>query len=134
MPFNFQRFTDTDSSFSAKVTIRKTGQLGFNLGAINLYSIRAYDYCVLYFDLEDRVVGIELTNDKCEGAVEIKKNEANTYVRAKNFCDRFQIHYTESHSHGLEKDHESGFLFFRIDDVNQAKDIDPEEMENNQGE
>ncbi len=83
MSFNFVRFTDTETSFAASVTIRATGQMGFSSGAQNLYQIRSYDYCVLYFDAERRVIGIELAKEHCDGAIPIKKSDSNTHIRAR---------------------------------------------------
>jgi len=114
MAFRFVKFTDTETSYSASVTIRATGQMGFSSGAQNLYSIKDYDYCILYFDQDRRVVGMELKKENCEGAIPIKKSDSNTHIRAKNFCDRFEIDYTKSHRHRLRKDPESGFLYFEL--------------------
>jgi hypothetical protein len=114
MAFNFQKFTDTKSSFFAKATIRRTGQIGFNAGAINALKITEFVYAILYFDPEQRIVGIELTNTDGPGAIEIKKSETNTFVRARNFCDRFDIDYEESRTYRLLRDPESGFLYFSL--------------------
>jgi hypothetical protein len=115
MKFKFEKFTDTDTSFAARVTIRRTGQIGFNTGAINSFGVRDAEYCILYFDPENRVVGMELTKEKCEGAIQIKKSDANTYVRAKNFCDRYTIDYSKSHRYELKRESATGFLYFELD-------------------
>jgi len=114
VPFQFEKFTDTESSFAARITIRQTGQFGFNTGAINRYSMNDFSYCVLYFDPIRKAVGLELKSEQCEGGIEIKKTDSNTYLRAKNFCDRYGIDYSESHRFELRKEEESGFLFFEI--------------------
>lgn len=116
MAFNFKKFTAIDTSFDAKVTIRKTGQIGFNSGAINSFKIRDYDYAVLYFDAEYRAVGIGLMQ-KCEdGAIPLKKGTANTYLRAKNFCDCYHIDYSESRRYSLKRDEDSGLFYFCLDE------------------
>jgi hypothetical protein len=135
MPFNFVKFTDTETSFAASVTIRATGQMGFSAGAQNLYSIRDYDYCVFYFDPEKRAVGIELTKENSDGAIPIKKSDSNTHVRAKNFCDKFGIDYSKSHRHRLKKDAQSGLLFFELgqeeeDTEEDGGEIAPTEKDN----
>ncbi|WDI40227.1 hypothetical protein [Bremerella sp. P1] len=114
MAFNFQKFTDTDTSFVARITVRQTGQLGFNAGAINRFDINSYEKAILYFDPVERVVGIELTNENSEGAIDIKRSPTNTYIRAKNFCDRFEIDYKESHRFELQKDSDTGLLIFEL--------------------
>lgn len=115
MSFKFVRFTETDASFLAKAAIRQTGQLGFTAGAVNRYRIGDFDFAVLYFDAENRVVGIELTKERGEGAIPIKKSKTNTYIRAKNFCDRFEIDYSRSHRYDLRRDDQTGFLYFELD-------------------
>lgn len=128
MNFNFQRFTDTEASFAARITVRQTGQLGFNVGAINRYKIREYRYAILYFDPENRVVGLELTNDReSPGAIEIKQSDSNTYIRAKNFCDRFGIEYETMSRHELKRDSESKYLYFVLDE----KQDEPDDGEEN---
>ena len=117
MAFNFEKFTDTKASFAAKVTVRRTGQLGLNAGALNSFRIKDYTYAVLYFDPDERVVGIEMTNENGLGAIEIKKSETNTFIRARNFCDRYGIDYSDSKSYRLLRDNETGFLFFHLEDA-----------------
>ena len=116
MGFNFERFTETSTSFDAKVTIRTTGQLGFNAGAINKYGIGKYSYAALYFDRQEAVVGIELLDQPSEGTIGLRKSDVNTYVPAKNFCDRYGIAYKKAMRYALERDQSSGLLIFRLDE------------------
>jgi hypothetical protein len=122
MPFNFERFTDTESSYAARITIRQTGQFGFNTGALNRFKIKDYSSGVLYYDAGNRVVGIELSATNQQDALEIKKGETNTFLRAKNFCDKYSIDYSKSRRYELRKDEESGFLYFDL-----QKELDPKE-------
>jgi hypothetical protein len=129
--FKFEKFVDTDKSFSARVTIRqRTGQFGFNAGAINLHKVRDFKFAVLYFDRESQVVGIGLTNEIETGAIEIKQAASNTYVRAKNFCDKYGIDYSESHAHELKKQEESGLLYIEL----ERKEEPEEEIDSQEGE
>lgn len=117
MGFKFQKFTEVDDSFAAKVTIRqRTGQLGFSSGSINRFGINDYKYIVLFFDNDNRVVGLSPEKENVEGAIEIKHRPGNTYVTAKNFLDKFDIGYADSTRYELKKDRESGLLFFRLAD------------------
>ncbi|QDT82281.1 hypothetical protein Mal35_57740 [Gimesia maris] len=130
MGFNFQKFTEVDESFAARVTVRqKTGQIGFNGGAVNRYSISKYDYIVLYFDPDKRVVGLGLEHEKTVGVISINHKKGNTYVRAKNFLDKYGIDYEESHRHELKKDDESGILYFCLNEL--AEEDMLEETEQN---
>ncbi len=131
MGFNFERFTDTDSSFAARVTVRqRTGQIGFNTGAINRFKIRDYKFAILYFDEHEKAVGIELTNEMQGGAIEIKQSRSNTYIRGKNFCDLHGIDYKSVHRLELRKDEETGFLFFRLgEEIKSAAEENESESE-----
>ena len=114
MAFNFQKFTETGSSFAARITVRQTGHFGFNVGAINRFSIADYEFVVLYFDPDQRVIGMELRKEPTENSIEIKKSDSNTFIRAKNFCDRYGIDYRGSHRFELRKDDETGYLYFDL--------------------
>lgn len=115
--FEFEKFVEVDSSFSAKVTVRqKTGQIGFNSGAINRFKIDNFSYSILYFDPTYRVVGIQLVDAEQPGAIKISKKSSNTYITAKNFLDKYGINYENSHRHDLERDTDSGFLYFHVDE------------------
>jgi hypothetical protein len=114
--FRFERFTDVDRAFDAKVTVRSNGQLGLNTGAVNLYTIREFTHVILYYDRDARVVGIELCNNaKVPGAIKIIHGFGNVFIKAKNFCDKYAIPYAKSRRFELKRDEESGFLFFNLD-------------------
>jgi hypothetical protein len=106
----------------------------FNTGAINRFKIRDYKFAILYFDEQENAVGIELTNEMQDGAIEIKQSRSNTYIRGKNFCDLHGIDYTSAHRYELRRDEETGFLFFRPSEeiksaAGQDNEADSEEPE-----
>lgn len=122
MGFNWIPFTDTETSFAARVTIRQTGQFGFTSGAVNRFKLNDYMYAVLYFDESQRAVGIELTNFKKPGAIEIKKSSSNTYLRSKNFCDKYGIDYSKASRYCLREDGRNTFLYFLLADAEDGAD------------
>lgn len=116
MGFNFTKFTQVNDSFAARVSIRqRTGQIGFNSGACNAFGITDHEYVILYYDEAQRAIGLTLEKEKSDGCIEIKSSKSNTYIRAKNFLDRFQIDYSASRRFELRKERDSGFLYFLID-------------------
>ncbi len=116
--FTFEKFTEPGKRFTSRVTIRRgTGQLGFNIGAINRFRIRDFAYASLYFDHRQRAVGIGLLTEQEAGAVEIKQSPANTYILVKRFFDRYRIVYTTSRKFTLRKDADSGLLVFSLDEA-----------------
>lgn len=124
MKLGFIKFTEVNSPFRAKVTVRqKTGQIGFSSGAVNKYGISKYTCLVMYYAPEDRIVGLQLTNDEsAEGAIRIVKRKANNYFSAKNFLDCFGVDYTHSTRFDLERDAETGMLYFCLDKGEKAED------------
>jgi len=115
MEFKFERFSDVGESFAARVTIRQTGQFGFNAGAKNRFRIADYDYCVLYYDSSNRAVGIQLVSEECKDAIGIRKSDANTYIPSRNFCEKYAIDYSISQRFELKQDPNSGYLYFELD-------------------
>ena len=121
MDFQFERFTDVEASYVARVTVRQTGQFGFNSGAKNRFGLADYDYSILYFDPDKRVVGIELLREMCDDSIQIKKSDANTYIPSRNFCEKYGIDYSESHRYELKQDPKSGVLYFELDKELKAR-------------
>jgi hypothetical protein len=124
MAFNFVKFTETDASFAARVTIRQTGQFGFNIGSVNLYNIREYKFAVLYYDKSQHVVGIQLTKETCDGAIELVLAPNNCFVKAKNFCEKFQIDYSSPRRFRLKREEQSGILYFELDRPLEGRAVD----------
>lgn len=127
MGFNFKKFTDVDSSFAARISIRQNGQFGFNSGAINKFRVDDFNYCFLYFDSEFRAVGIELSRNEEGGCLQIQKQKKNTYIRAKNFLDKYEIDYGSSSRYELRRDEATNFLYFLLEDREEEEEP-PSEM------
>ena len=116
MRFKFEKFTEVDASFAARVTIRqRTGQIGFNAGAVNRFSLQGYGYSVLYFDTENKVIGMEPVKEKVEGAIEIKHRPSNTYLSAKNFLDKYGIDAIAAHVRMLSGSLIEGMVAMELD-------------------
>jgi hypothetical protein len=132
MGFRFEKFTDINKSFAARVTIRqRTGQIGFNQGAINRFALDKYRFAVLYYDCDSRVIGIQPVAEATEGAIEIKRrpteNPTNTYISAKNFLDKYAVEYRASHGHELKLDESTGFLYLELQEVVDESEEESEE-------
>ena len=91
----FEKFTLKGKSFRPKISLRKNGHIGFNQAAIEKFSMTRYDYAVLFYDRENKKIGIKLTNDAEEGACKLKVKETNAYVAAKAFLDYYGIDYSK---------------------------------------
>lgn len=88
----FVRFTEVGKSFAARVSISVRGMVSFNEGARHKFKLDEYEYCVLYYDKEENLVGVELTKDKTsEGAIKLRKRVTGADVGAKSFLHYFDI-------------------------------------------
>lgn len=87
----FQKFVETGRSFRPKVTIRRTGSLGFTIAAIKKFDINEYPYAVLYYDSEGQKIGIKPTAEPEDGAVKINRARQSTWISAKRFFDFYEI-------------------------------------------
>jgi hypothetical protein len=128
MPFNFEKFSDTESSFNARVSIRRTGQFGFNSGAANKYRLNDFPFVVLYFDSTKRAIGLEFQMEKVPGAVELNRNPSNIFIRSKNFCDRYGIDYAEASRYPLRRDDGTGFLYFELEEGEKGEENASDEL------
>lgn len=120
--FNFEKFTEVDASFTPRVAIRQNGQIGFSSGAVNKYKIDQFSYCVLYFDADSRVIGVSLEKEEVEGAIAIRSTKANTYIRAKNFLEKYRVDYSSSSRYELMDEKESGILYFELTEESEASE------------
>lgn len=106
----FERFTKTGKSFVPKLSIRRTGQLGFNQGAVDEFKMANFEYMVLFFDSDNNKIGVKLTNDVESGACKLRVRDGNASISAKAFLDCYGINYTESSRYLLKWDEEAKLL------------------------
>lgn len=125
--FEFERFTEVNKSFSARITIRQNGQIGFNGGARNQYGVASHRFAVLFFDRNSKAVGILLTDNEQEpGALRITSTKQNTFIAGRPFLELYGISYEKSRRFRLEK--RGDLLVFELEKpLNSAleKPLDP---------
>ena len=80
MPYNFEKFTAIGGSFAQKVSIRNTGALGLSQGVMRKQNLtEGHWYAVLYFDEENKAIGIRFTEDGEEdGAIRVQRRPSPT--------------------------------------------------------
>ena len=79
------------------VTIRQSGEIAFNKGAAEQY-LDSQTHAILYYDDEDKRVGVELTTDEAaEGArpIRMKDGLPGAVISSKVFFDAFNIPYQD---------------------------------------
>jgi hypothetical protein len=88
----FLKFTETARSYRAKCSLRSNGTIGFNGGAVNKFDLGKYDWAVLFFDKERRLIGIQPTkNEKEEGVHKINRGKTGAWVAARRFLDYYEL-------------------------------------------
>ena len=113
----FERFTKIRGrSFVPKVGIWARGQIGFNKGAMEKFRIQDYDFAVLFFDEEERKIGIKLTNDpKEEGANKIIKRATGSSFSANAFLNTFDIKHDATRQYDVEFDETEKLLVVQLE-------------------
>ena len=111
----FERFTQIGRGYKPKVSITKSGQIGFNQGAFKHFELDDYQYAVLYYDKDNLRIGIGLTNDHSEaGACKIRKRASGADISARSFFSFYGIDYTESHRYDAVWEEDEGKIIVRL--------------------
>ena len=93
----FERFTKTRGrGYLPKASIWGKGQIGFNQGAVEKYSLNNFEYAVLFYDKGNQRIGIRFTNEKEDGIVKlIKRPGSGVSLSAKAFLLFYSIDYSK---------------------------------------
>lgn len=88
----FERFTDVKRRISEpKITIRLSGAMTLSSGAVKKFSADQYKHAVLYFDRDERKIGIRLTNEPEEGAVRLIVKKSFVQLSIGAFIKHYDI-------------------------------------------
>ncbi len=116
----FVRYTKSIKSYLPKISIWKRGQIGFNQGAIAKCNLIDYKYAILFYDEDEKKIGIQFTNDPSEkGVIKIVKAKTGVSISAKSFLGiygllhdktiNYNVYYDENNKLYIidlkEKDH-----------------------------
>lgn len=110
----FKKFTEVGKSFNSKASINPRGIIGFTNGARTRYNIDEYESASLYYDEDERKIGIELKKGVAnneEDSIKIRiRQTTGADIFAKSFFDFFKIDLKNTKIYELSKDSETGFL------------------------
>ena len=107
----FKKFTETGRGFKPQASIWSRGQISFNQGAVKRYKIDAFKHAVMFYDPDNKLIGIELTNDdSAEGLHNIGKRKSGVMISAKAFLDYNDVDLFKTRKFDLKKDNETGYL------------------------
>ena len=90
----FEKFIPTRGTSEPRISILKSGLMSFNTAAVGSFLLRNFDSVILYYSRQNRVMGIEPTNDQEESAkIKLQKRKNYVWIGAKKFLDHFKIKY-----------------------------------------
>jgi len=93
----FEAFTEVGKSFRPKISIRKSGQVGFNTGAIERFGLEQYDNVVMLYNKEEGKIAFRFVdNDNEPGAMKFMKRKGNYFISARSFMEKYNISYKKS--------------------------------------
>ncbi|MBV9851928.1 MAG: hypothetical protein JO250_19865 [Armatimonadetes bacterium] len=111
----FIKHTEVGKRFLPRVSMSKDGLISFSDAATKRYSLDKYQFIVLYYDPQARHVGIEPVNDEnAEGAIKLRQRDTGAYAAGKSFVGKFDIVLSATNTFDLNKDEETGFLYFDL--------------------
>src|SRR5260221_5900154 len=100
---SFEKFTDTGRrSFKPKVSIRRSGVIGFSAAAVDKFRLNESKFVTLYYDAETGTVGVQPTKEQEDGShpmilgPKTKSGSVSGSVSASRFLDRYEIRPTEN--------------------------------------
>jgi hypothetical protein len=81
-----------------KVEIGKRGQININRAASVLYKLYKFEYAILYYDPDEKKVGVKLTNDELDPASIkiVRKKDGSCIMSAESFFRYFNLSYDET--------------------------------------
>ncbi len=101
----FEKFTRVGRGYKPKVSITKSGLIGFNQGAVKHFKLDRYDWAILYYDKDGSRIGIGLTNNENEdGVCKLRKRTSGADVSARSFFEYYRINYTKTNRYDAEWD------------------------------
>lgn len=66
MAYNFKKFENTHGRYESRITITSSKSIGFPTKFFKENNIDSYKFVVLYFDEEQKAVGVQFSNDEEE--------------------------------------------------------------------
>ena len=111
----YELFDKMTRSFTAKISIRRNGQIGFSKGAVNKFGLQGQRFCKLYYDSDRCLVGFEFTNDERPNVTaKVVEREQDMFILGKPFLSYYNIDFRVTRVYMAEKDEESSLLFIDL--------------------
>lgn len=89
--------TPNQTANNAKLTVHKTGKLGFSKGAMELLNTNENRFARFGFDEEENLL-MEISHTEKENSFHINKAGNYDYMNAKHLLEELGIDYTAAHT------------------------------------
>lgn len=125
----FERFTARGKSYTPKVSIWKRGQIGLTQGAVERFRLHEFKFVVMFYDKENKIIGLKFTNDEQEeGIAKLSVKPNGAMFTAKSFLDCYEIRYTDkTKTYDIKLDEETKLYVFDLkkgESEDGAKSVD----------
>ncbi len=116
MTYMFERFPGTRRGYSPRASVRKSGQIGINNGAVMQYILEEYKKVFLHYDAAKQVIGMEFVRESSDpAACAVVHRNGDSYVSAKSFFEWCQIPLaSETRRYRLDRDKGTGMLIIEL--------------------
>jgi len=112
----FERFTKAGRFYTPKASIWTRGQIGFNQGAVDKFKLMDFDYAVLFYDKDEKKVGVQFTNDASEsGVTKVVKGKTGVFVSARSFVNYYDIPHAKTKKYDVNYDEDNQMYVFEHD-------------------
>ena len=113
---SFEKFTQVGRGYKPKVSITRSGLIGFNQGAVKHFELDQFDWAILYYDNDNNRIGIELTNDATEdGVCKLRKRTSGADVSARSFFEYYRIDYDKTSRYDAKRDDIENKIIVKMD-------------------
>lgn len=111
----FERYVKSGRTYRPTASIWSRGQIGLNQGAVRRFKINEYKFAVLFYDDENKRIGIRLTNDENEpGVMGIVRGATGVFISAISFLDFYNIDHKKTQKYAVDYNEDEGFYILDL--------------------
>lgn len=114
---SFEKFTKirvTRGNPEPIATLWKSGRLGFNVKAVELFRIKNFTYAEIYFDSETNEAGVKFLTEKGEDTLKIIHNISGSDVSFISFARHRGLDLSQKRYYKLRWDAGYGMVVFSL--------------------
>lgn len=92
----FEDFTKPGRSFKPLLTLRRSGHIGLNNGALHRFALDRYTRVRLRYDRDTRRIGVQpLKNSDDSNTFKLRIKEGNVTISGRSFLEHYDIPYAQ---------------------------------------